>query len=97
MDKVTQSSAANAEESASASEELSSQAAELKNMVNVLVNIVGESGAGNNNAGPSGTVKPAVSHVTHAVPKRKTLAKVTTKVVSPDDVIPLDDEDFGEF
>jgi methyl-accepting chemotaxis protein len=41
MDRVTQSNAANAEESASASEELSGQARELKDMVRLLVNIAG--------------------------------------------------------
>ena len=45
MDKVTQSNAANAEESASASEELSAQARELNDMVNTLVQIVGGSGS----------------------------------------------------
>jgi methyl-accepting chemotaxis protein len=40
MDKLTQSNAANAEESASASEELSAQANELNDMVNVLIGIV---------------------------------------------------------
>jgi methyl-accepting chemotaxis protein len=41
MDKVTQSNAANAEESASASEELSAQAEQLRGMVGELVAIVG--------------------------------------------------------
>jgi methyl-accepting chemotaxis protein len=47
MDKVTQSTAANAEESASASEEMFAQAKELGDMVVVLVGIV----KGGNNAG----------------------------------------------
>ena len=45
MDKVTQSNAANAEESASASEELSAQARELNDMVNALAAIVGGAAA----------------------------------------------------
>jgi methyl-accepting chemotaxis protein len=45
MDKVTQSNAANAEESASASEELFAQAKELGDMVNVLIGIVKGAGA----------------------------------------------------
>ncbi len=40
MDKLTQTNAANAEESASASEELSAQANELRDMVSTLVSIV---------------------------------------------------------
>ncbi len=49
MDKLTQSNAANAEESASASEELAAQAKELGDMVQVLVGIV--KGAGAQSAG----------------------------------------------
>ncbi len=46
MDKVTQSNAANAEESASASEELSSQAEQLRGMVQQLLTLVGGASAG---------------------------------------------------
>jgi methyl-accepting chemotaxis protein len=59
MDKVTQSNAANAEESASASEELFAQAKELGDMVSTLVGIVNGSSAasaefrmGSRNAAP---------------------------------------------
>ncbi|MGA2497857.1 MAG: methyl-accepting chemotaxis protein [Tepidisphaeraceae bacterium] len=45
MDKVTQSNAANAEESASASEELSSQAEQLKGIVSELIALVNGSAA----------------------------------------------------
>ena len=55
MDKVTQSNAANAEESASASEELSAQARELNDMVNTLVSIVEGSKATNRRTGPATT------------------------------------------
>ena len=55
MDKVTQSNAANAEESASASEELSAQARELNDMVNTLVSIVEGSKATNGRTGPATT------------------------------------------
>ncbi len=54
MDKLTQSNAANAEESASASEELAAQARELGDMVQVLVGIVKGAGAGT--AGARGAV-----------------------------------------
>ncbi len=53
MDKVTQSNAANAEESASASEELSAQAKELNEMVNGLVAIVGGSSAAGSRIEPA--------------------------------------------
>ena len=56
MDQVTQSNAANAEESASASEELSAQAEELNNMVVQLQVLVGGTGSTNGQAAAS-TVK----------------------------------------
>ena len=46
MDKVTQSTAANAEESAAASEELSAQAEQMKGYVENLVAVVGSGGSG---------------------------------------------------
>jgi len=46
MDKVTQSTAANAEESAAASEELNAQAEQMKVFVEDLVRVVGRSGNG---------------------------------------------------
>lgn len=60
MDRVTQSNAANAEESASASEELSAQAKELNEMVSVLVQIVGNH-AGGQGPRSQNDSKPAVS------------------------------------
>ncbi len=74
MDKVTQSNAANAEESASASEELSAQAKELNEMVNQLVAIVGGSAAAAAAQGQStrqASHAPA-SHAGHASAKTKT-------------------------
>ena len=59
MDKVTQSNAANAEESASASEELSSQAEQMKGMVAELIALV-------NGASARGTAAPAHSSKHHA-------------------------------
>ena len=101
MDQVTQSSAANAEESASASEELTSQAVELSNMVDILVEIVG--GAGNGNGirtyekAPSNEAAHVVGehHKALAAPKRKKAA--ASMAAAPNDVIPLDDEEFEEF
>ncbi len=59
MDKVTQTNAANSEESAAASEELSAQANELKSAVNVLVGIVG---------GASGAAQGRVTQQAHKKP-----------------------------
>lgn len=103
MDKVTQNSAANAEESASASEELSSQAADLNGMVEELSAIVGGSGNGGNGMRKTGKFimhKPehvVTEHHKALAAPRKTVEKDGTKVVKPDDVIPLDEEEFAEF
>ncbi|MGA2501439.1 MAG: chemotaxis protein, partial [Tepidisphaeraceae bacterium] len=62
MDKVTQSNAANAEESASASEELSSQAEQMKAMVGELIALVN----GASGRGPASPAHPAKHHATAA-------------------------------
>jgi methyl-accepting chemotaxis protein len=62
MDKVTQSNAANAEESASASEELNAQAATLKEAVEELVQLVGGTAGRKGEtrvAGNSGVARPS--------------------------------------
>ncbi|MBN2713450.1 MAG: methyl-accepting chemotaxis protein, partial [Planctomycetes bacterium] len=105
MDKVTQSNAANAEESASASEELSAQAVNLKDTVNRLVEMVGGSARDNGNQ-----YHEPISHG-HAIGNRLTPPSSTkaglsgggkatqgtsSKVVKPNDLIPLE-EDFNDF
>jgi len=75
MDKVTQSNAANAEESASASEELPGQAQELNAMVDTLVAIVGGAGSANGNGngrmhaahGPVGRTDHALTNRVHTM------------------------------
>ncbi|MDB5051678.1 MAG: methyl-accepting chemotaxis sensory transducer [Fibrobacteres bacterium] len=71
MDKLTQSNAANAEESASASEELAAQAKELGDMVQVLVGIVKGAGARGEaismaSAGPKSVSRPTAPAVRKA-------------------------------
>jgi len=89
MDKVTQQNAANAEESASAAEELSSQASELQAMVGQF-NINGSTGA----ALPSLAMAPKARALpglrNHEVTRKP-------KIVSAEEVIPLDDEVLKEF
>jgi methyl-accepting chemotaxis protein len=77
MDKVTQSNAANAEESASASEELSAQADELTEMVGVLVKIVG--GAGSADGGSSAKACGAGSPMRSATPSRASAPRTDTR------------------
>jgi len=93
MDKVTQSAAANAEESAAAAEELSSQAEQLMGVVNELAAMVGTAAA---QAGTGGGRTSSAARATvgrggpvHKSPARKTEAKVKT----PAAAIPLDAEE----
>jgi methyl-accepting chemotaxis protein len=105
MDKVTQSNAANAEESASASEELSSQAQNLNAMVADLVNIVGTANAGSSGRAQSGmTIRRPAAQLVHAFHVNKgserrapkaVAAKAYTaagREVDPSKVIPVDDD-----
>jgi methyl-accepting chemotaxis protein len=100
MDKVTQSNAANSEESASASEELNAQAEQMKAMVSELVAMVG--GAKAERSAVMHTAKAKIHNALEvATPvkkaKNKALAVYKAKEATPDQVIPLDDEDFRDF
>jgi methyl-accepting chemotaxis protein len=102
MDKVTQSNAAGAEESASASEEMNAQAEHMRGMVNKLVTLVGNvgNGAGDGDVLGQKTLRASV-HRAPAVLMKKTRAKALqhpkAMEVHPDQVIPMDDEDFEDF
>jgi methyl-accepting chemotaxis protein len=110
MDKVTQSNAANAEESASASEELSAQATTMNEIVNELVALVG--GAAKNQTVVRSTVAKSKSgkktlsltdHTFHHIADSKgTAAKSRTPAkASAEKLIPLHDDihndDLKEF
>ncbi|MEO7424856.1 MAG: methyl-accepting chemotaxis protein [Fibrobacteria bacterium] len=94
MDKLTQSNAANAEESASASEELSAQASELKDMVNVLFAIV----TGSDQAPKAGHHAPK-----GAMPRAKAksdwspVARRSVKSESAETAVALNDEEARAF
>jgi methyl-accepting chemotaxis protein len=91
MNDVTQSNAANSEESASAAEELSSQAADLSIMVSEFK--LSESRAPRR-AEPAGRVR--TSHpATRQLAVRE--AKKAAKAVNAEAIIPLDDSDFCGF
>ncbi len=105
MDKVVQQNAANAEESASASEEMNAQAEQMKAMVDQLVNVVGGAGNGKKNdpaAGTQGT-KTATHSTRYALSaparmaKGRDVAVHAAREVSPEQVIPMADEDFKDF
>ena len=98
MDKVVQQNAANAEESASASEEMNAQAEQMKGAVGELMKLVGGSGKGNGQTASRST--KSVIHPTHralAAPGTKAMAVQKARGVSPEQILPMDDEDFKDF
>ncbi|MDZ4860262.1 MAG: methyl-accepting chemotaxis protein [Candidatus Hydrogenedentes bacterium] len=106
MDKVTQANAAVSEQSAAASEQLNGQANELNSMIGELIALIhGESGAPSPSHFPR-VALPARSHAALTGPRRgatgerrgqgRALASSKT-VRKPEEVIPLDDEDFKDF
>jgi ABC-type transporter Mla subunit MlaD len=104
MDKVVQQNAANAEESASASEEMSAQAEQMKGFVGELVALVGGSNNGvKQGRPPRVTALKALTRRAVAGPgkadrtKGMNVAIHKAKEVNPEQVIPMDDEDFKNF
>ena len=97
MDKVTQQNAANAEESASASEEMTAQAEEMKSYVNDLMALVGGK-AGQSDMTHRQVHKRAPAARKAASREVKALGAPKNKEGSkPEDVIPLDEDDFRDF
>jgi methyl-accepting chemotaxis protein len=97
VDKVTQQNAENAEESSSASLELSSQAGQMKTMVEELLGLIGGQPKGPKPAPlkARGEEKPLKASATLA----KTCTGLTSKAVQPppEQIIPLENEDFKDF
>jgi len=98
MDKITQQTAASAEESASASEVMNAQAEQMKIMVNEIISIVGGNRAhtGNDYSGSamqSRTYDDFSEIQRHEAPADLMTPKINE--VKPEQIIPLDDyEDF---
>jgi len=108
MDKVTQQNAANAEESASASEELSAQSQQMMDYVNQLTAIVGGKETTYHASRPvrSGHLALGSSSRKQKLPRpvaKKSFGSSHPQVSSsareirPEQVIPLDDDDFSDF
>ena len=110
MDQVTQANAASSEEAASASEELSAQANELNDMVRELRMIVGGKNADTQMRGSRPAYVPKKSPsaparaklpVRRPVLKQKALVPAKRpghdRVVKPEEVIPLDDDELSDF
>ena len=107
MDKVTQQNAATAEESASASEQMNAQAEQMKAMVNELVAIVGGGAAVSRDRFDTVNHQKSIKKTGHSKNKALTIAKKNVKgknlsfhpprQVNPDDIIPMDENDFKDF
>lgn len=107
MEQVVQANASTAEQSASASAELSSQAASMNDIVNSLISLVKGVQAAHKNAHTaiSRIRKPSVNKIAQAPHNagRQIEAKNTalpakkggTKLVNPEDVIPLEEDSSG--
>jgi len=103
MDKVTQQNAANAEESASAAEEMNAQAEQMKSAVGELMKMVGGSNNGARKTASPGYARSHQTSARHAMlpsgKKNKSLASAAHQAneVNPEQLIPMDDEDFRDF
>jgi methyl-accepting chemotaxis protein len=104
MDKVTQSTAASAEESASASEEMNAQAEQMKQISRTLVSIIGGAGVEDSDTGrkPAGVrrrIGSATSPNIAARTKGREIAASTVRKreTRPEFVIPMDDGQFKDF
>jgi methyl-accepting chemotaxis protein len=109
MDKITQQNTANSEESASAAEEMDSQAENMMNMVDSLILFV----EGKNQKGVfkaetrQKTPKTAKQGKTSKVmvtkgafgnsSTEKSVFKKKSGELSPDEIIPLNDDEFNDF
>ena len=103
MDQVTQTNAANSEESASASEELNAQAEEMMIVVDGLAVLVSGSNAAKRSgqrpvaARGAGAPHAVRAHLPAPAPRRAKALPPQQKVVSAEQVIPLDDDDMDDF
>ncbi len=96
MDKVVQQVAANAEESASASEEMNAQAEEMQSFVGELVDMVG----GSLSKGGNGSKNTSKKNRARKTDKERPMAlsePAKKDGPNPEEVIPLDDDDFKDF
>ena len=105
MDKVTQATSANAEESAAAAEELNAQAEQMKGYVGDLVAVVGGRANGDRTGGSAVGFRRerAASPTAPALPEKTAgrrqavSGRAFKKVARPEQVIPMDDGEFKDF
>jgi methyl-accepting chemotaxis protein len=97
MDKVTQSNAANAEESAAAAESMRAQASEVNRYVETLKEMVGGKTAETPRAATASASASAVPEQTARQKAKRADALRTPQRILPDRLIPLGEEDFSDF
>ena len=108
MDRITQQTAANAEESASAAGEMIGQAEQLKNHISDLTDALGINGNGNMSGlqrqiSDNGRKRETFGSVHKVLPRQgkiareENLAPRRTGLVLPNEVIPLEEGDFKNF
>ncbi len=101
MNKVTQQNASNSEESASAAEELNSQSEELAGMVGTFQLSRDGNGGTKTVAAPKQNVKKIArksgGNDSGKKETQKTTKPTKDKEITPDDVIPLDDNEMDDF
>ena len=98
-DKVTRQNAANAEETASASEVLKSQADEMRFVLKQLMAMVdGKNGQAESAGHTRNTAVPGASRKTLPPPGKKSTGKAKPALeVSPEQVIPFEEDEFRDF
>ena len=100
MDKVVQQNAAGAEESASSAAEMSDQAHNMKRYVTDLVSLVGttRNGRKGQDSQAEAQAAPEIKQITDQRPEKVVNPiEPKAKEISPEKVIPLDDDDFQDF
>ena len=100
MDKVTQQTAAIGEESSAAAVEMNTQAKEMKSFVSQLIHIVGANGNGNGSGNGKTTfeeLRKPVQNQTARTPRSQDKQLAYEHKAEPQQVIPLDEDDFADF
>jgi methyl-accepting chemotaxis protein len=96
MDKVVQQNAANAEESASASEEMSAQSEQMKDLVGELQAIVGGRDRHRGHRFFGKKTKGKNKEMVKAAPGKSIMPNLAAEV-NPEQVIPMEANDFKDF
>jgi len=107
IDKITQQNAANAEESAASSEELSAQSQQMKSEVTkLLVKVAGNENKNAKKKKVSFTIKKAFGNKKIKADLKRNMNNMlvnkaeknnSKNMITPESLIPLDDDEFAEF